>query len=109
MATRTRTKRLVLDVTEEEFATITANMKRAKTESFSAYARQLLTEGKVVIRNYSELKELTAAMCRIGTNINQIARRMNQTHRVPREDIDAVKRGQEELWQLLKSTLSKEL
>ena len=44
-------------------------------------------------------------MNRIGTNINQIARRANQTGRVYADDLKDIDKKVEEIWQLLKSTL----
>lgn len=65
----------------------------------------MLIDGVVVNTDLSAIKEVTVAMNRIGTNINQIARRANQTGRVYADDLKDIDKKVEEIWQLLKSTL----
>ena len=48
-------------------------------------------------------KNITA----IGTNINQIAKRVNSTNRFYDEDIEYIKKVQKEIWQSLNSVQSK--
>ncbi len=66
-----------------------------------------LFDGKIEIRDYSEMKELNFQLRKIGININQIAKRINETNSIYREDIRDVQNKQEEIWQLLKSLLSR--
>lgn len=81
-------------------------MEIAQIENFGQYARKMLIDGHVLHVDYTELKELAAQVGRVGNNINQIARRMNETHNVYEQDIREIK-GQDEIWRLLRFTLSK--
>ncbi|WP_349821183.1 plasmid mobilization relaxosome protein MobC [Clostridium saudiense] len=42
----------------------------------------------------------------MGVNINQIAKRTNETNRIYEDDIKELKGELEQVWQLLKSNLS---
>ncbi|CDI40532.1 Mobilization protein [Tepidanaerobacter acetatoxydans Re1] len=46
-------------------------------------------------------------MTRFGSNMNQIAKRVNSTSNIYSEDIEEIKEMMRELWQLQKSILSK--
>lgn len=51
----------------------------------------------------NQLGEILRQLSAIGNNINQIARIANGTGRVSREDIDAIKAMQAQLWLQVKS------
>lgn len=94
-------------VNTEELQTIELKMQQLGTTNKSAYFRKMALDGYILKTDYSQLKELTQAINKIGTNINQIARRGNETQAIYTEDINDVKELQEKIWQLLKSTLLK--
>lgn len=107
MANRTRNCRMVLDVSDEEKAVILKNMEAAECVNFGQYARKMLVNGHVLHVDYTEIKELSAQVGRVGNNINQIAKRMNETRNVYPQDVEEIKKRQDEIWQLLRSMLSK--
>lgn len=109
MANRTRTQRLVIDVTPEEHDLIKQKMEQIGTDNFSAYARKVLIDGYVVKQDHKAFKELTTELSRIGNNINQIARKANASSYVNKEEISVLQTQVSEIWQLLKSTLSSQL
>lgn len=65
-------------VNEEENNQILSKMRQINLESFSQYARIMLTKGKVEVIDFSKLKELRLEINRIGVNVNQIAKRVNE-------------------------------
>lgn len=87
MANRERKVQLILRVTEEEKEKIKENMIKIGTVNFAAFARKMLIDGYVVRHDFKELKGLTAELGKIGSNINQIAKRANETRNVYDEDI----------------------
>lgn len=107
MANRTRPIRIPIDVSPDELEVIHANMERAGITNRSSYCRKMLIDGCILNIDYTAIKELTAAVGRFGNNVNQIARRANETHRVTETDINEVKRGQEELNRAVRELLSK--
>ena len=48
----------------------------------------------------SEIKAHTAQLQKIGVNINQIAKRINETGRIYTDDMDELKRLMDEVWRL---------
>ena len=54
-----------------------------------------------------ELKEIVSLMRRTSNNVNQIARRLNETGRIYEADITDVHNRQEQLWDMLNSLITK--
>ena len=63
-------------------------------------------DGYVVKTDYTTIKNLIKEINKIGVNINQIAKRTNETNRIYEDDIKELKGELEQVWQLLKSNLS---
>jgi len=90
MANRTRKIRLEVHVSEEEKEMINEKMLQLGTTNFNAYARKMLIDGYIIKRDFKELKALIAELGKIGSNINQIAKRANQTRYVFHSDLKDV-------------------
>lgn len=106
MANRKRDIQKKLFVNEEEDKIIKEKMKQLGTDNFGAYARKMLIDGYIVKTDYTEIKNLSKEINKIGVNINQIAKRTNETNRIYEEDIKELKGELEQVWQLLKLNLS---
>lgn len=78
-------------VTEKENQMIANNMQAANMRSFSAYARKMVFDGFVVNQNFSELRELTKELNKIGTNINQISKKLNTSGNFYKDDLNLIK------------------
>ena len=107
MANRTRNIVLRVPVTAEERAMIEKKMRQMGTRCFSTYARKMLIDGYVIRLDYSDVKAMTAELQKIGTNINQIARRVNATGTVYAQDIEDIKGVLAQIWQSQRSILLK--
>lgn len=68
---------------------------------------EMLIDGYVVKIDYSDIKAMTAELRKIGTNINQIARRVNATGTIYAQDIEDIKGVLNEIWLSQGSILSK--
>ena len=86
---------------------IHAKMQQLGTGNFGAYARKMLIDGYVIKKDYSEIKKLTAELGKIGSNINQLAKRANESRNVDADDIRNMMVKQFEIEKLVKATLSK--
>lgn len=104
---RTRNCLLKFYVSEEEKSFIFEKMKAAKIKNLSAYLRKVAIDGKIEIHDYSELKNLNYNIHKIGVNINQIAKRINETSSVYQSDIKNIQGKVNEIWDILKFILSK--
>ena len=91
---------IIIRVTEEERALIEEKMRQIPTLNLSAYARKVLIDGYIITLDLQEVKGHTAQLQKIGVNINQIAKRINETGRIYADDMDEIKRAMEEVWRL---------
>jgi len=104
---RSRPIRITFCVTEEEIILIEKKMQKLNTGNISAYMRKMAIDGYIIEVDYSDLKSVCYEMHKIGTNINQIAKRANSTNVVYASDFAEIKKRVEQIWQLLKSSLLK--
>ncbi len=100
MENRKRNVQIIIRVTEEERALIEEKMQQIPTLNLSAYARKILIDGYIITLDLQEVKGHTAQLQKIGVNINQIAKRINETGRIYADDMDEIKRVMEEVWRL---------
>ncbi len=100
MENRKRNVQIIIRVTEEERALIEEKMQQIPTLNLSAYARKILIDGYIITLDLQEVKGHTAQLQKIGVNINQIAKRINETGRIYADDMDEIKRAMEEVWRL---------
>ena len=87
-------------VTEEERALIEQKMKLVPTKNMAAYLRKIAIDGYIIQTDHSDIKAMTAEIQKIGVNINQIAKRINETGRIYADDMNEIKRAMEEVWRL---------
>ena len=106
MANRKRNIQLKIWVTEEERRLIDEKMKLLPTSQIGAYIRKMAIDGYVIYTDTSNIKEMNKHLQAIGRNINQIAKRVNQTNSIYKEDISELTERLEEIWQLQRTILS---
>ena len=99
MANRKRDIRLRFRVTPEEKSMIEEKMMQVGTSNMEAYLRKMSIDGYILKLDLPELKEMISLLRRSSNNLNQIAKRMNQTGRLYGEDMDDILQNQERLWQ----------
>lgn len=98
MGNRKRNVQIIVRVTEEERVLIEEKIKQIPTINLSAYSRKMLIDGYIILLDLQEVKAHTAQLQKIGVNINQIAKRINETGRIYIDDRDEIKRLMEEVW-----------
>lgn len=107
MANRERNIRKQVRVTDDEWEQILVKMKQSGTENFEHYARNMLLNGYIVKRDFSILKSLLHELGVIGKNINQIARRVNETRNIYSQDVADLKREQDRIRSLVNQRIVK--
>ena len=100
MEKRKRNVQIIVRVTEEERALIEKKMQQIPTINLSAYSRKMLIDGYIIQLDMQDIKAHTAQLQKIGVNVNQIAKRINETGQIYADDIDEIKRVMEEVWRL---------
>ena len=105
MAKRSRDKMITFWVTEDELATINANMEKLGTSNLSAYLRKMAITGLIVQLDIPELKQIVSLMRRTSANINQMAKHINQGDTVAVQQVDGLHEQQEEIWAGIRGVL----
>ena len=98
MAKRKREIVIRFRVTPEERSMIEAKMAQLGTSNMAAYLRKIAIDGYVVKLDLPELYDLVSLLRRSSNNLNQIAKRVNETSRIYDADIDCLKENQERIW-----------
>lgn len=107
MKNRLRNIDLHVMVTEEEKELILKRMNNIGTANMGAFIRKMAIDGEIFLIDNMPLKEMNMNLTRVGSNINQIAKRVNSTDRYYKEDFIEIKEMLDEIWQLQKSILLK--
>lgn len=92
-------------VSERENFLIDYKMSQANTRNFSRYARIMCLSGLMITTDFSDLKNLTTELGRIGNNINQLAHRANISNSVSKEDFLELKINYDQLTKLINEEL----
>ena len=106
MANRKRKIVLRCPVTEEERKLIEQKMAQLPTSQIGAYLRKMAIDGYIIYVDVKNIKQYIQELQAIGKNINQIAKRVNSTTNIYREDIEEIKARLDEIWQLQRYILS---
>ena len=107
MPNRNRNIQLNFRVSKDEKEWIEKKMEAAGVINREAYLRKMTIGGCILKFDLAELKEIISLMRRMSNNINQIAKRMNETGRAYETDIQEVIQNQERLWSDVRNILSR--
>ena len=105
MENRKRNVQIIVRVTEDERTLIEEKMKQIPTMNLSAYSRKMLINGYIIVLDLQEVKAHTVQLQKIGGNLNQITKRINETRRIYDNDMDELKRLMDEVWKLERQLL----
>lgn len=105
MKKRRSTIPLMFYVTPEERDQIEAKMAQLGTNNMSAYLRKIAIDGYVIQLDLPELREMVSLLRRSSNNLNQLARRANETRRIYPEDLADIRQNQAQLWESAKEIL----
>ena len=104
---RKRNVQIIFWVSEEERAQIQAKMEQVGTENLSAYLRKIAIDGYILKLDLPELREMISLLRRSSNNLNQIAKRLNETGRFYAADMEDILQRQEQLWQAANTILTR--
>ena len=107
MKNRERNCLLKFYVFEEEKEFILKKMEVCKINNMSAYLRKVSIDGKIEVNDYSWVRELNYNLNKIGVNINQIAKRVNETGSVYKSDMNDICNKMNEIRDVQNMILSK--
>ncbi len=93
-----RTIGLYTKVSEEEKNIIHEKMKSANTNNMRGYLRKMATEGYIISVDMNSIKELVILLRSISNNINQIAKRTNETGNFYAEEMKELQQQYQKIW-----------
>ena len=104
MANRFRNERIEIKLTKEEKEVFEKKMKLAKCRNMSHFIRKCVLEKEIYQVDLEPFRDLQGLLSNATNNINQIAKRVNSTGVIYKEDISDIKKEIEhfskELWQI---------
>jgi predicted ABC-type ATPase len=107
MSGRVRDVMVRFRVTAAERELIDEKMKLLGTNNIAAYLRKMAIDGYIINTDFTDIKNMTAEIQKIGVNVNQIARRVNTAGHATEHDLAEVKEALAKVWQSQRYILSK--
>ena len=89
----------------EEVDILHNRMQEAGVQNMSAYIRKMALNGYVIIPEWPDLNQIISLHSRISNNLNQYARKANETGKLYEEDIAEIKKMHNKQTELLKKAL----
>ena len=102
-----RSKDIHIRVTPEEVEQIKKRMKEAEIDSLTAYLLRMALHGFVIVMDLSDLKEILRLLQISGNNLNQYAKKANETGSIYRDDIEDLKKNQKMILEEMRKMLDK--
>lgn len=93
-------------VSPEEYDLIHSKMEQCGSSCTAAYLRKMAIDGHIIKLDMPELQEISTLLRRSSNNINQIAKRANETRRLYDTDVEEIQRSQELLLERFGKVLS---
>ena len=103
MAKRDCAKLLLLS--QDEIDRIHAKMEEAGIRNMSAYLRKMALDGICVKLELEDVRELISLLRLCSNNLNQYAKRANETGSIYAADIEDLQKRMDEIWELSRQSL----
>lgn len=98
-----RNIRISVRLTEEEHRLLKEKMARIGVTNQEAFLRKMALDGLVIRLDLPELKQMISLLRYTSNNINQIAKRLNESGRAYDTDLAEILERQKQLWGLSSS------
>jgi len=92
-------------VDEKERDMINERMKQSGIKSLRAYLLKMALSGRIIHVELDSVREMVRLLSNATNNINQIARRINQTGNIYAADVDYLRERYDEIWGQTKEIL----
>ena len=102
---RKRNVRIVFYVDEKEAALVKEKMALANIRNREAYIRKMILDGYIVRLDLSDVRKMVQLLSNATNNLNQIAKRANETRSIYESDITDLQGNYEKLWEQAEAIL----
>ena len=100
-------ERIFIKVTPKEKAKIRQRMAEMGVKNMSAFMRKMAIDGYCVKLDLSDVNEMVRLLRYAGNNLNQYAKKANETGSIYADDICDLQERFEELWEMAKAILAR--
>lgn len=107
MKSAKKTERIELRLSKEDCDVIHDRMEEAGIGNRSYYIREMAVNGYIINVEVEGVKDMCQLLSRYGNNINQIAKRANETGNVYHGDISGIKNQMKEMYAMMRKILDK--
>jgi len=94
-------------VTKSDAEIIREKMEQTGIKSPGTYLRKMSLDGYVIQLDLSDVKELVSLLRNGTNNLNQYAKKANETGSIYNADIEDLQQRQKEIWNLMKAILER--
>ena len=104
---RNRNHYITFRVTEQERDMIDRRMAQAGMQNRRAYLLKMAVDGRVIHIELDSVKEMVRLLSNATNNINQIAKRANETRSIYTDDLEELRLQYDNIWAQAKVILKK--
>lgn len=105
--TREKSKAIYIKVSPKELQTIRERMESVGIQNLSAYMLKMAMNGFVIQLDLADMKEVLRLMKINSNNLNQYAKKANETGSIYKEDIKELMATHKELLQMMGEMLER--
>ena len=102
-----RDQQILFLASKSEVNSIYERKNLAGFSCLSAYLRKMAIDGYVIVIDLSDVKEAIRLLRINANNLNQYAKKANQTGNIYFENIKELQKGQQEIWKLMRDILER--
>ena len=97
MANRYRNERIEIKLSKEEKDLFNKKLELSKSKSMAHFIRKCVLEAPIFVIDMNEFRKMQTLLGRNANNLNQIAKRVNTTGIIYREDIEDLKKENDDI------------
>jgi uncharacterized protein (DUF1778 family) len=97
MANRYRNERIEIKLSKEEKDLFNKKLELSKSKSMAHFIRKCVLEAPIFVIDMNEFRKMQTLLGKNANNLNQIAKRVNTTGIIYREDIEDLKKENDEI------------
>lgn len=94
-------------MSQDELERVQQKMEKLGIRNKSSYLRKMALEGYRVNLELEDVKEMVSLLRYCSNNLNQYAKRANETGSIYAEDIKDLQNRQNEIWEIAKEILAR--
>lgn len=98
---------LKIRLSRKELDRIHEKMGEAGIQNMSAYVRKMVLDGVCVKLDLEDVREISILLRRCSNNLNQYAKRANETGSIYAADITDLQARLNEIWELFRQSLQR--